>query len=84
MDSSKLHNLEQNLEGGKQYPIPTLGTGTSVVTGGCSAICASTFNTSEALHLPGYLVDVQGFQSTLGMTRADLGSCSDVLYVYLT
>lgn len=77
MGSSKLHDPEQNLEAGKQYPIPTLRT----VMGGCSAICPSTFNISEILHFPGYLVDVQGFQSTLGMTRASLGSCSDILVV---
>lgn len=34
MGCSELLNREQNLEAGKQLPIPALGNGTSTVTGG--------------------------------------------------
>lgn len=84
MGSSKLRNREQNLEAGKQYPIPALGTGTSTMTGGCSGTCTSGFNASEALHFPGHLMVVWGFQCVLGMTSTSLSSCNDVSYVCLT
>lgn len=48
MGCSELLNREQNLEAGKQLPIPALGNGTSTVTGGGSGTSLSVFHAGAA------------------------------------
>lgn len=48
MGYSELLNHEQNLEAGKQLPIPALGNGTSPMTGGSSGTSLSVFHAGAA------------------------------------
>lgn len=52
MGYSELLNHEQNLEAGKQFPIPVLGNGTSTMTGGFSGTLLSVFNAGAAFPFP--------------------------------